>query len=85
VGQDPSIRHIGPMAQDFAAFGVGEDNNHISAVDADGVSLAAIQELHRLFQEKERQIAALEARVEVLEQVIKRDGSSVCTPRETEP
>jgi hypothetical protein len=44
--QDVSIRHIGPMAQDFyAAFGVGEDDTHITTVDADGVALAAIQGL----------------------------------------
>src|SRR4029079_7056079 len=31
--QDASVKHIGPMAQDFAAaFGVGEDNTHISTV-----------------------------------------------------
>ena len=56
--QDASIRHIGPMAQDFAAaFGVGEDNKHINTVDADGVSLAAIQALYRLIQDKDAQIA----------------------------
>jgi hypothetical protein len=37
--QDPSVRHIGPMAQDFyAAFEVGEDERHISTVGADGVA-----------------------------------------------
>ena len=46
--QDPAIRHIGPMAQDFyAAFNVGEDDKHINSVDADGVALAAIQGLNR--------------------------------------
>ena len=45
--QDTAIRHIGPMAQDFhAAFGVGEDERHITTVDADGVALAAIQGLN---------------------------------------
>jgi hypothetical protein len=59
--QDPSIRHIGPMAQDFyAAFGVGEDDRHISTLDADGVALAAIQGLYQLVQEQEAQIAALQ-------------------------
>lgn len=52
-GDDPSIRHIGPMAQDFAAaFAVGEDDRHICPVDAQGVSLAAIQGLYRLMREK---------------------------------
>jgi hypothetical protein len=69
AAQDPSTRHIGPMAQDFhAAFGVGEDETHITTVDADGVALAAIQGLHRLVQEKDAQITALEARVAALEQ-----------------
>jgi hypothetical protein len=68
AGQDPSVRHIGPMAQDFhAAFGVGEDDRHISAVDADGVALAAIQALYRLVKERDAQIAALEARVAALQ------------------
>ena len=49
--QDSSIRHIGPVAQDFyAAFGVGEDDRHITAVDADGVALAAIQGLYNLLK-----------------------------------
>jgi trimeric autotransporter adhesin len=47
--QDPSIRHIGPTAQDFhAAFQVGEDDGYISTVDEGGVALAAIQELYRM-------------------------------------
>jgi hypothetical protein len=40
------VRHVGPMAQDFyAAFGVGEDNKHITSIDEDGVALAAIKAL----------------------------------------
>jgi hypothetical protein len=57
--QDPSIRHIGPMAQDFyAAFNVGEDNRYISTVDEEGVALAAIQELYRMVQQKNTGMAA---------------------------
>lgn len=66
--QEPSIRHIGPTAQDFyAAFKVGEDERHISTVDADGVALAAIQELHRLAQEQAAQIAAQQEQIALLE------------------
>jgi hypothetical protein len=44
----PEVQHIGPMAQDFkAAFDVGADDKHIFQIDADGVSLAAIQALSR--------------------------------------
>ena len=76
--QDVSIRHIGPMAQDlYAAFAVGEDNTHISTIDADGVSLAAIQGLYQMAQDKDAQIAsqqkqinALETRLAMLEQQV---------------
>jgi len=62
--QDASIRHIGPMAQDFAAaFSVGEDDKHISTIDADGVSLAAIQGLYQIMQEKDQRISQLESEV----------------------
>jgi hypothetical protein len=40
------VRHIGPMAQDFrAAFGLGEDDRHITTVDESGVTLAAVAAL----------------------------------------
>jgi trimeric autotransporter adhesin len=46
--EQPSVRHIGPMAQDFyAAFGLGLDNKHIATIDEGGVALAAIQGLYR--------------------------------------
>jgi hypothetical protein len=47
-----TLRHIGPVAQDFyAAFNVGMDDRHISMVDADGVALAAIQGLNQKLEE----------------------------------
>ncbi len=56
--QNDAVRHIGPMAQDFhAAFGVGHDDKRISTIDTDGVALAAIQGLHQLVREKERELA----------------------------
>jgi hypothetical protein len=46
ISQDRSIRHMGPMAQDFhAAFGLGESELMINSVDIDGVNLAAVQAL----------------------------------------
>jgi hypothetical protein len=66
--QDPSIRHMGPVAQDFsAAFGLGESDRHISTIDADGVALAAIQGLHKLVQEKDGRISTLEEQNRELE------------------
>lgn len=66
--QDPSIRHMGPVAQDFhAAFGLGADDKSISTVDASGVALAAIQALYAQNQEKEAEVAELRAELENLE------------------
>ncbi len=64
--QDPSIRHIGPMAQDFHLFGFGEDDKHISTVDAEGVSLAAIQGLYEIVQEKDDRIKAQQQEINAL-------------------
>jgi outer membrane murein-binding lipoprotein Lpp len=62
--QDPAIRHIGPMADEFNALvdGLGgEGKDYINSLDADGVALAAIQGLYGLVQEKDAEIAALRA------------------------
>jgi hypothetical protein len=64
-GEPETVRHIGPVAQDFkTAFDLGEDDKHISTVDADGVALASIQALYQMMKEKERQIEALTRKVE---------------------
>jgi hypothetical protein len=64
----PSVRHIGPIAQDFqAAFALGEDDKYIATVDADGVALASIQGLYQLVQEKDAKIYDLERRLEAME------------------
>ena len=61
IVQGDSVRHIGPMAQDFyAAFGTGEDDKHISTLDSAGVALAAIQGLYQVVQDKDAQIATLQ-------------------------
>ncbi|HOC32055.1 MAG TPA: tail fiber domain-containing protein, partial [Armatimonadota bacterium] len=66
--QDPSIRHIGPMAQDLAsAFAVGEDEKYINPSDADGVSMAAIQGLYQMVKERDQRIEQLEARLAAME------------------
>jgi hypothetical protein len=66
--QIPTIRHIGPMAQDFrAAFATGADDRYISAVDADGVALAGIQGLYQLALQRQEQIAAQQNQIAELE------------------
>ena len=43
---DPGVRHVGPMAQDFyAAFGLGATETGIATLDTSGVALASIQAL----------------------------------------
>jgi hypothetical protein len=60
--EDPAVRHLGPMAQDFhAAFGLGSDDKTIGSLDADGVALAAIQGLYELVEEKDARIESLES------------------------
>ncbi|HYG53280.1 MAG TPA: tail fiber domain-containing protein, partial [Flavobacteriales bacterium] len=59
--QDSRIRHIGPTAQDFyAAFGFGENDTTISAVDIDGVNLTAIQALEMQSRELVKKTAEIE-------------------------
>lgn len=88
IAQDPSTRHIGPMAQDFkAAFGVGEDDRHISTTDADGVAFAAIQGLNEIVKEKDARIAELEKRLGSLERTVEQlhhipDQTSAPTPHD---
>ncbi|MBI5383849.1 MAG: tail fiber domain-containing protein [Verrucomicrobia bacterium] len=87
--QDASIRHIGPVSQDFkAAFAVGESDTGITGVDADGVALAAIQGLNQKVEEqaaaikaKETEIAELQQRLARLEALLaKADEHSTSQP-----
>ena len=72
--QDDSFRHIGPMAGDFrAAFGVGDFEKRITAIDADGVALAAIQGLNQRLEEKDTEIQMLKARLAALEEAIAKE------------
>jgi hypothetical protein len=69
---EASIKHLGPMAQDFyAPFGLGADEKHIATVDEGGVALAAVQGLNQKLEEKSEQIKQLEARLQRLEQVLR--------------
>lgn len=86
-----SIRHIGPMAQDFyAAFGLGSDDKHITTVDEGGVALAAVQALYRenlklfeatkqqqmLIQKQQAQIARLSQGMKTIQAALKTGRTS---------
>ena len=71
LGGESEGRHMGPVAEDFAgAFGLGNDAQHISTVDANGVALAAIQGLNQKLEaenaELRQRLDALAAKVEAL-------------------
>jgi hypothetical protein len=73
--QADSIRHMGPMAQDFyAAFGLGLGETTIDTIDPDGVALAAIQgvneKLEQRLAEKDVEIEELRERLERLETLL---------------
>jgi hypothetical protein len=62
-----AVRHLGPMAQDFAAaFGLGADDRHIFTLDAAGVALAAIQGLHGLVRAQQSRLEGLERELTAL-------------------
>ena len=63
-GQDSKIRHIGPMAQDFAdIFGVGAKRTALSALDTSGVALAGIKALSRQNKALKTEVAELKTLV----------------------
>jgi hypothetical protein len=69
--QDGDVRHMGPTAQDFAeAFDLGGDERRISAVDADGVALAAAKALAERCRAQAAEIATLNDRLARLEALV---------------
>jgi hypothetical protein len=74
IAQEDSVRHMGPMAQDFhAAFGLGENNTSITTTDIDGVNMASIQALEKrtrdLKSENENLKAQLDAQAKELAEI----------------
>ncbi len=70
---DPSIRSLGPMAQDFyAAFGLGQDNKMVASINLEGVALSAIQGLYAEVQADREQLKSKEAHIAELEQRVAR-------------
>lgn len=71
---DPAVRHMGPVAQDFAAaFSLGEDDVTIAPVDAIGVSLAAIKGLHQELNDRDQEVAQLRDQVAELTQKLAQE------------
>ena len=93
----PSVRHLGPMAQDFAAaFGLGDNERQISTLDMAGVSLASIQALYRMVSEtaaqKDEEIAQLKSenadlsrRLAALEALVRSQAAAQAAPSTPRP
>jgi hypothetical protein len=68
--QNSSIRHIGPMAQDFfSAFKFGESDTTITTTDIDGINMIAIQALEKRTEElnsKTKELQQLKKQVDLL-------------------
>ena len=63
--EDPSVRHIGPVAQDFySIFGVGNSSTSISTIDPSGIALAGIQALDAKGDQQDSQLAELKGQLD---------------------
>lgn len=66
-----TVRHLGPMAQDFhRTFGLGKNDKGVATLDTSGVALAAIQGLHEIMEDKDREIAQLREQLEELRKTV---------------
>ncbi len=76
---EDSVKHLGPMAQDFfAQFNLGHSETKIATIDTSGVALASIKELGTQLQLKDAEIKnlkeankALNSRLEAIEEKLK--------------
>lgn len=67
ISEGRSVRHLGPMAEDFfAQFGLGTGNTSIGVQDLAGVSIAAVKELDAQLQQKNAEIERLQNEVTTL-------------------
>jgi hypothetical protein len=76
--QNPSIRHIGVMAQDFSSvFKVGENDKTISTIDPDGIAFAAIQGLYAEIKDRDAKIARQEQQLTQFQQQLDRQQAMI--------
>ena len=76
--QDPSIEHIGPMAQDFyEVFGVGASDTRISTIDPPGIALAAIQGLNSVVQQQNVTIRTHELKIRDQARALRRQSNEI--------
>ena len=60
----PDEKHVGPVAEDFyEAFGLGQGDQNISTIDADGIMMLAIQALQKENEELKERLVKLEEKL----------------------
>jgi len=68
-----SAVHVGPVAEDFrAAFGLGDGSTKIATVDAEGISLVAVQALERRTVRLQEQNDELRAELAALRKQVEK-------------
>jgi hypothetical protein len=80
IGADASVRHLGPVAEDFhRAFGLGIGETTIGMGDIDGVNIAAAKalevrtrDLQDQLNERTRQVQTLQAQLDAQAALIER-------------
>ncbi|HVG11272.1 MAG TPA: tail fiber domain-containing protein [Thermoanaerobaculia bacterium] len=72
---DQKLRHVGPMVEDFrSTFGLGTEGKYIFPMDVQGVTMAAVQGLYKLVQEKDTQIAELQKQMAEIKQLLEQSN-----------
>lgn len=67
------MRHVGPTVEDFQnVFGLGTDGKYIVPMDVQGVTMAAVQGLYQLVQDKDAQIAELQKQMHEIKQLLEK-------------
>ncbi|HYJ79963.1 MAG TPA: tail fiber domain-containing protein, partial [Longimicrobiaceae bacterium] len=73
IGADPSIRHLGPVAEDFyGAFGLGIGETAIGLGDIDGVTFAAAKALEARTATLQAEVDRLRAERDAMERRLAR-------------
>jgi hypothetical protein len=70
---EQKLRHVGPTVEDFrSVFGMGTEGKYIFPMDVQGVTMAAVQGLYQLVQEKDAQIAELQKQMSEVLQLLQK-------------
>jgi hypothetical protein len=76
--EDPEVRHIGPMAQDFySAFGLGTDETMISPRDIAGVNMAAVKALKAEISKRDAEVTVQQEQLAVQQEQIKSQQEQI--------